>query len=198
MRARCWLSRAHWNTAAAGERRAAPCEILLADSVTGEWATQKRQLFQCEYIPVGAVPLILTWFSYIVQYVKCTYKGHTCTTQRRENICASSICASSVQYPAVKRTLNGLKNALEQSYLGKSRERNHFMIPLSIILFFYSKTQWIWLLLLVVSVVQACPKMQPLPWRSFLYQWRTCRIDLLNFCKVRHTGTEPINVRYSL
>lgn len=130
MRAGCWLGRAHSNTA--GERRAAPCQILPANPVTAEWATQKRQLFQCKYIPVGAVPLILTWFSYIVQYVKRTYKGHTCTTQRTEN----RICASSVQYPAVKRTLNGLKNAEEQSYLGKTRERNQFMIPLSIILFF--------------------------------------------------------------
>lgn len=47
----------------------------------------------------------------------------------------NSICASSVQYPAVRKTLNGLKIAEEQSYLGKKRERNHFMIPLYIILF---------------------------------------------------------------
>lgn len=34
--------------------------------------------------------------------------------------------------------------------------------------------------------------------KKFSLSVKKCRIDLLNFCKVRHTGTEPINVRYSL
>lgn len=59
--------------------------------------------------PVVAVPLILTWFSYIVQYVKHMYKGNTWSTQRRKN----SICASSAQYPAVAKNSSGLKIAEE-------------------------------------------------------------------------------------
>lgn len=72
-------------------------------------------------------------------------------------------CASSVQYPAVKRTSDGLKIAEEQSYLGKTGERNHFMIRLSIILCFILRSSesdcYFWLSLWL----QACLKMQPLP-----------------------------------
>lgn len=68
--------------------------------------------------PVVAVPLILTWFSYIVQYVKRTYESNTWTTQRRNN----SICASNVQYPAVTKTSSGLKIAEEQILAKEGRE----------------------------------------------------------------------------
>lgn len=68
--------------------------------------------------PVVAVPLILTRFRYIVQYVKHMYEGNTCTTQRRKN----SICASSAQYPAVTKTSSGLKIAEKQTLAKEGTE----------------------------------------------------------------------------
>ena len=69
--------------------------------------------------PGAAVPLVLTWFSYSVQYVKHTYEGNTWTTTPRKK---NSICASTVRYPAVTKTSSGLKTAEEQILAKDGRE----------------------------------------------------------------------------
>jgi len=69
--------------------------------------------------PGAAVPLVLTWFSYSVQYVKHTYEGNTWTTTPRKT---NSICASTVRYPAVTKTSSGLKTAEEQILAKDGRE----------------------------------------------------------------------------
>lgn len=127
MRACCWLSRAHWNI----EIRRSPksCSQPPARSSSGfshrRLSDTKEAAVSMQVHPVVAVPLILTWFSYIVQYVKCMYKGNTWTTQRRKN----SICASSSQYPAVTKNSSGLKIAEEQILAKEARETTVFLIP---------------------------------------------------------------------
>lgn len=114
--------------------------------------------------PVGAVPLILTWFSFVVQYVKHMYEGHTCTTQRKQHLCIKCTVSSS------EKNFEWVKNCWGTELPWQNKGENP-LYDYSLYYFIsYSKAQWIWLLLLVVTVVQAWPKMQPLPWRSFLYQ----------------------------
>ena len=78
----------------------------------------KEAAISMQLHPVAALPLILTWFRYIIQDVKDTYEGNTRTTQRRKN----SICASSAPYPAVTKPSSGLKIAEEQILAKEGRE----------------------------------------------------------------------------
>lgn len=85
--------------------------------------------------PVVAVPLILTWFSYIVQYVKHTYGGNACTTQRRK----TSIHASSVEYLALTKTSREVEIAEEQSLAKQGRETT--LWPLFLLFYFLFQNQ---------------------------------------------------------